>query len=127
MFACSSSQTAPAFAAHPPCFCHSPLFSRLNAALTKKVLLQPVLAGSSSAKGARAIGSKKATVPGATSAPGALVVFTNVRIFDGKSDKLLTGLSVRVEGGTIKAIEPDEQSAITGAVTIDGGHRTLMP
>lgn len=127
MFACSASQTAPAFAAHPPCLCHSPLFARLNAALTKKVLLQPVLAGSSSGKGARAIGSKKVAEPGATSVPGAPVVFTNVRIFDGKSDKLRTGLRVRVEGGTIKAIEPDEQSAITGAVAIDGGNRTLMP
>jgi imidazolonepropionase-like amidohydrolase len=127
MFACSSSQTAPAFAAHPPCLCHSQLFARLNSALTKKVLLQPVLVASGSGEGARAIGSKKVMEPSAISVPDAPVVFTNVRIFDGKSDKLRTGLRVRVEGETIKAIEPDEQSAITGAVTIDGGDRTLMP
>ena len=79
---------------------------RLNSALTRKVLLQPILAASGSSKGAQAIGSKKVTAPGATSVPGAPVVFTNVRIFDGKSDKLHTGLRVRVEGETIKAIEP---------------------
>jgi hypothetical protein len=128
MFACSStSQTAPAFAANSPCFCHSPLFARLNTALTKKVLLQPALAASGSGKKARAIASKKVTEPGATSAPAAPVVFNNVRIFDGKSDKLRTGLRVRVEGETIKAIEPAKDPAITGAVTIDGGGRTLMP
>jgi imidazolonepropionase-like amidohydrolase len=128
MFACSStSQTAPAFAANSPCFCHSPLFARLNTALTKQVLLQPALAASGSGKKARAIASKKVTEPGATSAPAAPVVFNNVRIFDGKSDKLRTGLRVRVEGETIKAIEPAKDPAITGAVTIDGGGRTLMP
>ena len=104
MFACSSSQTAPAFAAHPPCLCHSPLFARLNAALTKKVLLQPVLAASNSGNEAGAIGSKKVTEPSAPSVPGAPVVFTNIRIFDGKSDKLRAGLSVRVEGKIIKAL-----------------------
>src|SRR6516162_11199923 len=124
MFACSSSQTAPAFAARPPCFFHSPLFVRLNSALTKKILLQPVLAASGSSKGAGAIGSKKVAEP---SVPGAPVVFTNIRIFDGKSDKLHTGRRVRVEGETIKAIEPAEHPAITGAVTIDGRGRTLMP
>src|SRR6516225_9403724 len=127
MFACSSSQTAPAFAANPPCFCHNPLLARLNSALTKKSLLQPVLAASGSGKGARVNGSKKVTKPSATSVPGSPVVFTNVRIFDGKSDKLRTGLRVRVEGEKITAIEPAEYPAITGAVTIDGKGRTLMP
>src|SRR6516225_4240787 len=126
MFACSSSQIAPAFAANPPCFCHSQLFARLNSALSKKVLLQPVLAASGSGRGARAIRSKKVT-PSAATVPGAPVVFTDVRIFDGKSNKLHTGLRVRVEGETIKAIEPAEHPAITGAVTIDGEGRTLMP
>jgi imidazolonepropionase-like amidohydrolase len=128
MFPCSStSQNAPAFAANSPCFCHSPLFACLNTALTKKVLLQPVLAAPGSGKEVRAIGSKKVSASGATSVPGARVVFNNVRIFDGKSDKLLTGLRVRVEGETIKAIEPAENTVIRGAVTIDGGGRTLMP
>ena len=126
MFACSSSQTAPAFAANPPCFCHSPLFARLNSALTKQVSLQPVLAASGSSKGTRAIASIKVT-SSAASVPGAPVIFTNVRIFDGKSNKLHTGLRVRVEGETIKAIEPAEHPTVTGAVTVDGKGRTLMP
>src|SRR5262245_57035421 len=63
MLACSSSQTAPAFAANPPCFCHRPLFARVNSPLAQKVLLQPVLAVSGSGKGARAIPSKKVAEP----------------------------------------------------------------
>src|SRR6516165_6422783 len=116
MFACSSSQTAPTFAANPPCFCHSPLFVRLNSALTRKALLQRILAASGSSRGAQAIGSNKVTAPVATSVPGAPVVFTHVRIFDGKSDNLHAGLRVRVEGETIKALRPAEHPAITGAV-----------
>jgi len=83
-------------------------------------LLQPVMATWALAKKRGLSDQKKLRSLPQQAAP---VVFTNVRVFDGKSDKLHTGLRVRVEGETIKAIEPAEHPAITGAVTVC----TLMP
>ena len=55
------------------------------------------------------------------------VVFTNARLFDGKSDTLLEGLRVVVEGRAIVAVEP-AQSALDGdARIVDCGGRVLMP
>ena len=53
-------------------------------------------------------------------------LFTNVNIFDGKSDKLAMGMSVLVEGNLIKQVGKDVK-ARDDAKTIDGGGRTLMP
>jgi len=54
------------------------------------------------------------------------ILFTNVNVFDGNSDKLALGMNVLVEGNLIMQIG----KAVTGrddAKTIDGGGRTLMP
>lgn len=60
------------------------------------------------------------------SAPKLQTLFTNARIFDGKSDKLTEPMSVLVEGNTIDKIA----KAITapdGATVIDAKGRTLTP
>ena len=44
----------------------------------------------------------------AAAAPVAPIVFSNLRLFDGKSDALIEGLRVVVEGKTIKSVEPAE-------------------
>ena len=54
------------------------------------------------------------------------ILFKNVNIFDGKSDKLNNGQNVLVEGNTIKAIGK-EVKAGANATVIDGAGRTLMP
>jgi imidazolonepropionase-like amidohydrolase len=56
-----------------------------------------------------------------------MLVFTNVRIFDGKSKTLRDGQRVVVDGTTIKAVEPSTLPAPPGAQVIDGGGRVLMP
>jgi imidazolonepropionase-like amidohydrolase len=58
--------------------------------------------------------------------PKPQVLFTNVNIFDGKSNKLAEGMSVLVEGNLIKNIAKGNIEA-DGATIIDGGGRTLMP
>jgi imidazolonepropionase-like amidohydrolase len=67
------------------------------------------------------------SVGGATIAgePGK-ILFTNVNVFDGKSDGLSKSMNVLVEDNLIKRIS---QAAIPedGAQVIDGGGRTLMP
>src|SRR5215468_8291184 len=60
---------------------------------------------------------------------GPVTLFSNVRIFDGKSDKLSAPSNVLVRGNVIekisdKAIPTDRRADTT---LIDGGGRTLMP
>lgn len=55
------------------------------------------------------------------------VLFTNVNIFDGKSENLATGMNVLVEGNKIKTISMDAIPTNVGATIISGGNRTLMP
>jgi imidazolonepropionase-like amidohydrolase len=57
--------------------------------------------------------------------PG-VVLFTNVRIFDGVRPELTPG-SVLVEGRTIARISETELPAPAGATVIDGGGRVLSP
>jgi imidazolonepropionase-like amidohydrolase len=54
------------------------------------------------------------------------VLITNVNIFDGTSDQLSMGQDLLVEGNLIKQVGRG-LSAGSGATTIDGGGRTLMP
>ncbi|MCP4256194.1 MAG: amidohydrolase family protein [Planctomycetes bacterium] len=53
------------------------------------------------------------------------VLFTNVNIFDGKTDGLKKGMSVLVEGNLIKKIGKNINAS--DATVIDGNGRTLMP
>jgi len=55
------------------------------------------------------------------------VVFSNVRVFDGKSDRLTAPTSVLVRGNRIAAIGPAAVSAAPGATIVEGEGRTLMP
>jgi len=55
------------------------------------------------------------------------VVFRNVRVFDGKSDRLTAATSVLVRGNLIAAIGPAAGAAAPGATVVEGAGRTLMP
>ena len=61
--------------------------------------------------------------------PSAVILFENVRIFDGKSDTLSGSMNVLVRGNTIDKISkdpiPTDRSANTKIIA--GGGRTLMP
>ena len=66
-------------------------------------------------------------VSAAEDKPQPQVLFTNVNVFDGKSDKLAEGMSVLVEGNLIKKIAKGDTEVRDDAKVIDGGGRTLMP
>jgi len=53
------------------------------------------------------------------------VLFTNVSVFDGTSEKLAMGTDILVEGNLIKQVGKGIKAP--GAEVIDGGGRTLMP
>jgi imidazolonepropionase-like amidohydrolase len=61
--------------------------------------------------------------------PSTLILFENVRIFDGKSDTLSDGMNVLVRGNTIDKISKDPIPTDLSYITkiIAGGGRTLMP
>ena len=59
--------------------------------------------------------------------PEPQILFTDVNIFDGKSDTLSEGMSVLIEGNLIKKIAKGDIDARDDATVIDGGGRTLMP
>jgi imidazolonepropionase-like amidohydrolase len=54
------------------------------------------------------------------------ILFQDVRVFDGVSDKLSGSTNVLVEDNMIKSISPDAKVS-SGATVIDGGGRILMP
>src|SRR5215467_14381360 len=67
--------------------------------------------------------------PPVTPAAGAVTLFQNVRIFDGKSGTLSGSRNVLVRGNKIESIAtgPIPIDPSTATVLIDGGGRTLMP
>ena len=66
------------------------------------------------------------SLPVSAQEEGKQTLFTNVNIFDGKSERLATGMDVLVEGDLITRIGSG-LTAGDGATAIDGGGRTLMP
>ena len=59
-------------------------------------------------------------------APAGPILFTNVNVFDGVSDKLIKNTNVVVTGNMITAVSTKDL-AVAGGRVIDGGGRTLMP
>jgi len=55
------------------------------------------------------------------------VLFTNVNVFTGNSLSLDRGMSVLVKDGLIAEVRSGNIGAPAGAITLDGGGRTLMP
>jgi imidazolonepropionase-like amidohydrolase len=73
-----------------------------------------------------ALMANSAPLAAAEEKPKPQTLFTNVNIFDGKSDTLAEGMSVLVEENLIKQIGKGLKAG-DGAKVIDGGGRTLMP
>lgn len=108
------------------CICHSPAYARLNALVEQKFSRRSFLTGATAVIGTAAFWPKPASA-GIPDAPKGPVVFTNVKLFDGKSNKLIAGKNVIVDGNKIKAVEAAGNKAPEDATVIDGGGRTLMP
>jgi imidazolonepropionase-like amidohydrolase len=117
MFACApDDERAPQAVG---CLCHTPAFARLNRRLSEKFSCAPV------AVVAFAAGS--GTASAGSPARTARTAFINVRVFDGRSDALRSGLVVVVEGNVIKSVAPAAGARAADVETIDCGGRVLMP
>jgi imidazolonepropionase-like amidohydrolase len=108
------------------CVCHTPAFARLNAHLAQKFSRYSSHVAMGAALGAFAAGSGS-TAASATAASVASIAFSNLRLFDGKSDALIEGLRVVVEGKRIRSVEPAETPLAPDARVVDCGGRVLMP
>src|SRR5271156_1568938 len=108
------------------CLCHTPAFARLNAHLAQKFsrYSSHVAIGASLGAFAAGSGSMATTATAASVGP---IAFSNLRLFDGKSDALIEGLRVVVEGNTIKSVEPAEAPLAPHARVVDCGGGVLMP
>ncbi|MFN7643245.1 MAG: amidohydrolase family protein [Burkholderiales bacterium] len=93
-------------------------FHRSRLALARVALMLGVFTSASHAQG-----------PAATSAPASAVLIENVRIFDGRSERLSPPSNVLVVGDSIRSIsaDPITPPAGTAVTRIAGGGRTLMP
>jgi imidazolonepropionase-like amidohydrolase len=108
------------------CFCHTPAFARLNAHLARKFSRYSSHAAIGAALGTFAAGSGSMAAT-ATAASLASIAFSNLRLFDGKSDALIEGLRVVVEGKRIKSVEPVATPLAPDVRIVDCGGRVLMP
>jgi imidazolonepropionase-like amidohydrolase len=111
---------------HASCLCHSPAFARLSALVSTKLSRRSFLTGTTAFVGAAAIRSTGALAH-APAAPTAPLAFTDVKVFDGRSNALREGLTVIVEGNKITSVDAGNKSISDDVQIIDGGGRTLMP
>lgn len=99
---------------------------RLERAFSRREFLQGAMAFAASASGMMSAASAQQAPRAGVSAATSLVL-RNILLFDGVNTVLQPGQQVVVEGGRIRAVEPQGQGAPQGAQIIDGGGRVLMP
>jgi imidazolonepropionase-like amidohydrolase len=105
------------------CSCYSPILQQASRRLDE-FSRRGFLAG----LGAAAIaGAMPARAFAQASAPASKTLFTNVRLFDGKSDTLQSGIQILIEGNRIASIDPTNSAPPADATVIDCGDRVLMP
>ena len=68
--------------------------------------------------------AQSAPPPGAPAKP---VLFTNFRLFDGKSSTLRDGLFMVVEGNSISQVGQGQPASIEGKTLVDCGGKVMMP
>ncbi len=125
MYACAS-LTDDTVVRRAVCFCHRPeiqtLTNRINADLSRRGFVVGMAASIATLGlpfGARA--------QSASPAPARPSLFTNVRLFDGKSASLRDGMYLLVEANRIKGIGTGTPATPEGAQVINCGGRVLMP
>lgn len=124
MFACAPTDPVsfPNADARTNCLCCSPVmarfFTRMAAAGGRNS--RRTAAGAS-------VGLASAAPRSAANEPGGPIVFTNLRLFDGRSRGLRDSLRVIVQHGLISAVEPAEKPFDAPARIVDCGGRVLTP
>ncbi|NRQ18457.1 metal-dependent hydrolase family protein [Ensifer sesbaniae] len=104
------------------CACHTPIFAQINARISEQMSRRSLLKGIAGALATVSIGD----VPAFASDPAKPILLQNVRIFDGRSSKLIEGSNLRISGNKIEALVPAGEK-VADAQVVDCGGRVLMP
>ena len=106
------------------CSCFSPVLqqaSRRLDAFSRRSFLSCV----ATAAAVGALGARSSFAQGARES--AKTLFTKVRLFDGTSDALRSGVQILVEGNRIASVDTTNSAPPAGATVIDCADRVLMP
>jgi imidazolonepropionase-like amidohydrolase len=105
------------------CPCHSAEARSIQDRLTSAMSRRSFITGAGAL--VATAGAAFAT-PAVTQTPDKPILLTNVSIFDGLHEKLMTGINILVRSGKIADLVSDGQT-VTDATVIDGGGMVAMP
>jgi imidazolonepropionase-like amidohydrolase len=125
MFSCTSLTDTP-LASRASCLCHRPEIQALMRRIGADLSRRGFIAGMTASAAVLGLPRRVSAQP-ASAQPSRSILFTNFRLFDGKSGSLREGLRLLVEGNRIKAIVTGNPAAPDGAQMIDCGGKVLMP
>lgn len=122
MFSCTSSETPDA---HLGCLCHRPEIRSLTRRIDLDLSRRGFVAGMAASVATLGFGGRARAQAAETAPPP--VLFTNFRLFDGKSSSLQNGFRLLVDGSQIKSLVQGDLGAPEGSRTVDCGGRVIMP
>src|SRR5258705_12586518 len=125
MFSCTSDDDAN-LVRHAGCLCHRPEIQVLTRRVSTDLSRRGFVAGMAISIASLGL-PRLANEQPVAAQPSRPILFTNFRLFDGKSGSLREGMRLLVEGNRIKAVITGNPAAPDGAQVIDSGGRTLMP
>jgi len=125
MFSCTSDDDAN-LVRHAGCLCHRPEIQVLTRRVSTDLSRRGFVAGMAISIASLGL-PRHANAQPVPAQPPRPILFTNFRLFDGKSGSLREGMRLLVEGNRIKAVITGNPAAPDGAQVIDCGGRTLMP
>jgi imidazolonepropionase-like amidohydrolase len=125
MFSCTSVDDAD-LVNQPGCLCHRPEIQVLTRRINTDLSRRGFVAGLATSLASLGM-SRPATAQPVPAAPSRPILFTNFRLFDGRSGALREGLRLLVEGSRIKAVVAGNPAPPDGAQVIDCSGRVLMP
>jgi imidazolonepropionase-like amidohydrolase len=124
MFSCTSLTDTP-LASPAGCLCHRPEIQALTRRIGADLSRRGFVAGMTASAAVLGLPRRVSAQP--ASAQPRSILFTNFRLFDGKSGSLREGFRLLVEGNRIKAVVTGNPAAPDGAQMIDCGGKVLMP
>lgn len=128
MFVCTSTEAGAEAGAFrgPACLCCQPQLRAAAQRIERELSRRRLIAGGGASLAALGLFSPAGAQPAPPPAAPP-IVFTNIRLFDGRAGALRQGVRVLIEGDRIKGVAGGETGAPEGARTIDCGGRVLMP
>lgn len=125
MFTCTSDDDSDLMK-HAGCLCHRPEIQALTRRVNMDLSRRGFVAGMAVSMASLGL-PRHATAQPVPAPPSRPILFTNFRLFDGKSGSLREGLRLLVEGNRVKAVVSGNPAAPDGALMIDCGGRVVMP